>query len=157
MRSSSTYHRYIERPFTYPWGISKGTSRTWLYIGGPLSNGCALDNTTMDLSSHVPCVYREALLGFMRPYDKNPFGHLIGAIHREQHLGRLLRTCHLGSQLFRWGTVDPPRRVLLLDPAVYCELRQLENPSERSTIFNPSCHLSLLALVCLCVSFSFLT
>ena len=28
-------------------------------------DGCALDNTTTDLRSHVPCVYWETLLGFL--------------------------------------------------------------------------------------------
>ena len=27
-------------------------------------NGCALDNTTTDLISHVPCVYQETPLGY---------------------------------------------------------------------------------------------
>ena len=28
-------------------------------------NGCALDNITTDLSSHIPCVYRETPLGYL--------------------------------------------------------------------------------------------
>ena len=64
-------------------------------------DGCALDITTMDLNSHVPCIYREDLLGFLRPSEKIPFGHIVGEIHREQHLGILLRVCHLGSRVFR--------------------------------------------------------
>ena len=36
-----------------------GSSTYLEYIGRPLSNGCALDRTSMDFSSHVPCVYRD--------------------------------------------------------------------------------------------------
>ena len=43
----------------------KVLSRTRLYIGRPLVNNCALDNTTTNLSSHVPCVYQETPLGFL--------------------------------------------------------------------------------------------
>ena len=32
-------------------------------------NGYALDITTTDLSSHVPCVYRETLLGILKPSE----------------------------------------------------------------------------------------
>ena len=58
--------------FTYPWGISKTTSCNQWYIGRPLSNNCALDNTTTEWSSHVPCVYRETLLGILRPCEHSP-------------------------------------------------------------------------------------
>ena len=56
-------------------GISNGLSRTLeVYrkvlhvldcILGPLVDGCALDNTTTDLSSHVSCVYQETPLGYL--------------------------------------------------------------------------------------------
>ena len=32
-------------------------------------NGCALENTTTDLSSHVPSVYQENLLGILKPSE----------------------------------------------------------------------------------------
>ena len=51
--------------FHIPLRYIESTSRTRLYIGRPLVNGCALDSTTTDLSSHVSCVYRETLLGFL--------------------------------------------------------------------------------------------
>ena len=137
MHNYSTYHRYIERPFTYPWGILKGTSCTWLYIRRPLVINCALENTTTDLNSHIPCLYREALLWYLRPSKKIPFGHLVGAIHQEQNLGRLLCTCHQGSRVFRWGMIDPPCCFLLLRPVVYYELQKLENPSEELTYSSP--------------------
>ena len=146
---SSTYRQYIERPFTYPWGIFKGTSHTWLYIGGSLSNDCALDNTTMDLISHVPCVYWETLLGFLYHLRKSLWSSCWSNIVRTT-LRDQLRTCCLVSGVFRWGMVDPPHRVLLLDPTVYRKLWQLNNPSERPAIFNSSCHLSMLAaLACI--------
>ena len=72
-----------------------------MYIGRPLLNDCALDNTNTDLSSDVLYVYRETLLGFPKPSEKNPFGCLVSALHQEQHSGRLLHMYHPNNWVFR--------------------------------------------------------
>ena len=52
---------------------------------------------------------------------------------------------HPGSRVFNQGYgPNPPCCVLLLDPAVYRELRRLDSPSEEPTFISPSYHLSLL-------------
>ena len=60
--------------------------------------------------------------------------------------------CHSGIRVFRKGYSPNPRRILLLDPVVYCELRQLDNPSEESDFISPSYHLSFLVTLA-CVGF----
>ena len=61
----------------------------------PLLNGCALDNTNTDLSSHVPCVYRETLLGFPKPSKK-----ILMAVLLEQYTENNTRgdTMHMSSR-----------------------------------------------------------
>ena len=93
------------------------------------------------------------------PSEKNPLVVLFGEIHQKQHSRRLLHTCRPSSRVFSKGTVDPPLRVLLLDPTVYREFHLLDNPSERPNILSPSYHLILLATfsLCRCVFFLFLS
>ena len=137
--------------------ISEGHERTWLYIRRPLVDACTLDITTTDLSSHVPCVYRETLLGFLY-YLRKSLWSSCWSNTLITSLGKLLHTCHPGNWVFKWGTVDPPHHVLLLDPVVYHELNLIDNHSERLAILSLSYHLLLLANFslnrCVCVCFS---
>ena len=110
---SSTYHWYIEQPFTYPWGILKGTSRTWLYIGRPLVYGYGLDSTTINLSSHVPWVYRETPLGYLIYLRKSLWTSCVEQYTKNNILG------------------DYYARNLV----VYRALHLLDNPGERPTIW----------------------
>ena len=98
-----------------------------MYIGRPLVNGCALDNTTTDLSSHVPCVYRETPLGYLIYLRKSLWPSFL-----EPYTENII-----------WG--DYYTRTLV----VYRELHLLDNPGERPTILKPPYHLRLL------VTFSF--
>ena len=55
-----------------------------VYFWGPYLNSYTLDSASTDLISHVPCIYRETLIGTWNHLSK-PFDHLVEAIHREQH------------------------------------------------------------------------
>ena len=95
-------NRYIEQCFMYIWGITKDSSHTWWYIGRPLSDGCAWENTNMDLSSHVPWVYWETLLGTCNQLRKSTCLFCWRNTMRKS-LGDILRTYHPSSQVFRKG------------------------------------------------------
>ena len=85
-------------------------------------NSCALDNTTTDLSSHVPCVYRETPLGYPDHLRKSIWPSYVEQ-YTENNIQRDYYAC---------------------TPEVYRELHLLYNLGERSAIMNPSYHLSLL-------------
>ena len=93
--------------------------------GKPLSKGCALDNISTDLSSHVPCIYRET------PWNPET--------NQVNHLTILLSQCTENTtqgdfpHVLKGSRVVQPRvqsillgwsskilgQVLLLDPTVY--------------------------------------
>ena len=81
-------------------------------------NGYALDNTTTDLSSHVPCVCRET-----------PLGYLI-------HLRKSLWSSFLEPYTENKIQGDYYARTL----EVYREWHLLDNPSERLDYLNSSYH-----------------
>ena len=87
-------------------------------------NGCALDITTTDLSSHVPCVYRETPLGYLIFLRKSLWLSCLEPYTKNNIQG------------------DYYARTLV----VYHEWHLLDNPSERPDYLNSSCHLS--SLVC---------
>ena len=95
---------------------------TQLYIKRPLVNGYALDNTTTDLSSHVPCVYWET-----------PLGYLI-------HLRKSL--CPSCLEPYTENNIQRDYYARTLE--VYHEWHLLDNPGERLDYLNSSCHLSVL-------------
>ena len=108
--------RYIERYFTYSIVYQKASCE-WLCIR----------NTTTDLSSHVPCIYRETPLGYLihlrkslwpsclEPYTKNN-------IHGDYYT-RTLKVYH------KWNLPD--------------------NPSERPDYLNSSYHFK-----CACLTYT---
>ena len=84
-------------------------------------NGCALDNTTTNLSSHVPCVYWETPLGYPDHLRKTLWSSCVEKYTKKKiQGGYYART-----------------------PKVYHKLDLLDNPSERPTILNLSYHLIL--------------
>ena len=115
--------RFFHVPLVYRNGLSrtlevyrKVLSCTQLYIGRPLVNGCALDITTIDLSSHVPCVYRET-----------PLGYLI-------YLRKSLWSSYLEPYTENSIQGDYYTRTL----EVYREWNLLDNPGERPDFLNSS-------------------
>ena len=83
---------------------------------------CALDNATTDLSSHVPHVYWETLLGLLFQLRKTLWSSCL-----EKYTENRIQGDYYAHT-----------------PEVYCELHLLDNPSERPTILNLSYHLRLL-------------
>ena len=75
-------------------------------------NGCALDNTTIDLSFHVPCVYRENPLGYLDHLRKSLWPSCV-----EQYTENNIQGDYYARTL-----------------VVYRELHLLENHGERLTI-----------------------
>ena len=75
-------------------------------------NGCALDNNTIDLSSHLPCIYQETPLGYPIYMRKSLWSSCVDKYAENNIQG------------------DYYARTLV----VYCELHLLENPGERPTI-----------------------
>ena len=61
-----SFHLLISTTFR---GLCGSSTYLW-YIGNPLSNCCALKNTTMDLSSYIPCVYRDTPLATWNQLSK---------------------------------------------------------------------------------------
>ena len=84
-------------------------------------NGCALDNTTTDLSSHVPCVYQETPLGYPDHLIKKLWSSCVDQYTENNIQGDYYAHTH----------------------EVYRELHLLDNPGERPTIMNLSYNLSL--------------
>ena len=82
----------------------------------------ALGITTTDLSSHVPCVYRETPLGYLIYLRKALWPYFLDP-YTENNI---------------WG--DYYAHILV----VYREWHLLDNPGERPDYLNSSCHLSLL-------------
>ena len=115
---------YIEHPFTYPWGVKKGTSCNRLYIGRPLVYGYALDNTTTNLISHVPWVYWETPLGYL--------------IHLRKSLWP---SC---SEPYTKNNIQGDYYTRTLE--VYHEWHLVDNPGERPDYLNPSCHFKFACL-----------
>ena len=75
-------------------------------------NGCALDITTTDLNSNIPCVYRETPLGYLVHLRKTLWSSCLEKYTENRILGDYY-TCTL---------------------VVYHELHLLDNPGERPTI-----------------------
>ena len=84
-------------------------------------NGCALDINT-DLSSHVPCVYRETPLGYPIYLRKSLWSSCV-----EKYIENNI-----------WGDY------YTCTPVVHRKWHLLENPGERPDYLNSSYHLSLL-------------
>ena len=118
------YRWFIEWPFTYSWGILKGTSCTQLYIRRPLVYGYALDNTATDSISHVPWVYQETPLGYLIYLRKALWPSCLDP-YTENNIWGDYYACTL---------------------EVYREWHRLDNPSERPGFWNPPVILSLLVL-----------
>ena len=78
----------------------------------PLVYGYALDNTTTDLSSHVPCVYRETPLGYLIYLRKSLWPSFL-----EPYTENNIRGDYYARTL-----------------VVYHELQLLDNPDERPNI-----------------------
>ena len=81
-------------------------------------NDYALDNTTTDLSSHVPCVYQET-----------PVGYLI-----------YLRKALWPSCLEPYTKKNIQGDYYAHTLEVYHEWHLLDNPGQRPEYLNPSCH-----------------
>ena len=87
-------------------------------------DGCALDNTTTDLSTHLPCVYRETTLGYLIHMRK-----ALWLSYLEPYTKNNIRGDYYAHTL-----------------EVYREWHLLGNPSERLDYLNPSCHLKFACL-----------
>ena len=85
-------------------------------------NGYALDSTTTNLRSHVPCVYWETPLGFLVQLRKT-----LWSSYLEQYIENNIQGDYYTHAL-----------------EVYHKFHVLNNPGERQTILNPSYHLRLL-------------
>ena len=103
-----------------------------MYIGRPLSNGCALDNTTTDLRSHVPWLYKETpietwnllskilTIMLLQCTENNTQGDYSLVLVGSQVIRPRVRFTVLGwsYEILGW--------VLLLDPTVYHDLWYLD-------------------------------
>ena len=85
-------------------------------------NGCALDSTTTDLSSHVPRLYQETPLGYLIYLRKALWPSCL-----EPYTENNIRGDYYACSL-----------------EIYREWHLLDNPGERLNYLNSSYHLSLL-------------
>ena len=85
---------------------------------------CVLENTTTNLSSHVPCVYRETPLGYLIYLRKS-----LWSSYLEPYTKNNIRKDYYACTL-----------------EVYHEWHILDNPSERYDYLNPSFHFKFACL-----------
>ena len=122
---SSTLYPRTRAFLPHTVGISNDLSHTLdVYIRRPLVYGYALDNTTTDLSSHVPCVYRETPLGYLIYLRKALWPSCLDPYTKNSIWGDYYTCTH----------------------EVYHEWYLLDNPGERPDYLNLSCHFKFACL-----------